>query len=57
MRVYLPAKFEVSPIIVTSFRQDVILHPPTSKKKNLKCPPRLGLLIEKKFCVKLLEIT
>ena len=36
MGVYLRAKFEVSSIILTSFRQGVILLPPTSKRTPKK---------------------
>ena len=36
MCVYLHAKFEVSSIILTSFRQGVILPPPTSKRTPKK---------------------
>ena len=46
MRVYLRAKFEVSSIILTSFRQGVILPPPPPtppQNEPLKSPPRLGL--------------
>ena len=50
MNVLVPAKFEVSSIILMSFRQGVILLPPkknkplkTTKNKPLKSPSRLGL--------------
>ena len=45
MCVYLGAKFQDPSIILTSFRQAVILHPPPSHLKTdlLKSPPRLGL--------------
>ena len=44
MGVYLHAKFEVCSIILTGFRQGVILSPPPSpQNKPLKRPPRLGL--------------
>ena len=45
MGVYLRAKFEVSSIIVTGFRQGVILAPPppTPQNEPLKSPFRLGL--------------
>ena len=46
MGVYLHAKFEVSSIILTSFRQGVeVILPPPSPPQNepLKSPPRLGL--------------
>ena len=44
MGVYLCAKFEVSSIILTSFRlgRGVIL-PPPPQNETLKSPPRLGL--------------
>ena len=45
MAVYLRAKIEVSSIILTSFRQGVILPPPPPPTQNelLKIPPTLGL--------------
>ena len=43
MGVYLRAKFEVSSIILTSFRQGVILPSPPPQNEPLKSPPRLGL--------------
>ena len=43
MGVYLRAKFEVSSIILTGFRQGVILTPPPPQNEPLKSPPRLGL--------------
>ena len=47
MGVYLHAKFEDSSIILTSFRQGVILPlsplPPPPQNKPLKSPPKLGL--------------
>ena len=46
MGVYLHAEFEVSSIILTSFRQGgrgVILTPPPPQLEPLKSPPRLGL--------------
>ena len=44
MGVYLRAKFEVSGIILTGFRQGVILPPPPPPQNEpLKSPPRLGL--------------
>ena len=45
MGVYLRAKFEVLSIILTGFRQGLILPPPPSPPQNepLKSPPRLGL--------------
>ena len=45
MRVYVRAKFEISCIIATSFRQGLILPspPPPAENEPLKSPPRLGL--------------
>ena len=44
MCVCLRAKFEVSSIILTSLRKEVILPPSTPpQNKPLKSPPRLGL--------------
>ena len=46
MDVYLRTKFEVSSIILSSFRQGVILlppPPPAPRNEPLKSPPRLGL--------------
>ena len=58
MCVYLRVKFVVSSIILTSFRQGVILHllpppPPRphyalSQGEPLKSPPRLGIIIIRK---------
>ena len=48
MGVYLRAEFEASSIILTSFRQGVILTPPhtqTPQNEPLKSPPRLGLIL------------
>ena len=45
MCVYLRTKFKVSTIILTSFRQGVILHSPPPQYELLKSPPRLGLRI------------
>ena len=42
MRVYLRTKFHVSSIILTGFRQGVVLPPPT-QRGPLKSPPRLRL--------------
>ena len=42
MSVYLRAKFEVSSIILTSFRHGGIV-PPPPQNEPLKSPPRLGL--------------
>ena len=47
MDVYLRAKFQVSSIILTSFRQGGHF---TQKKEPLKSPPRLGLSKEVKNC-------
>ena len=44
MGVYLPAKFKVSSIILTGFRQGVIL-PPSPQNEPLKSPPRSVLMI------------
>ena len=45
MGLYLRAKFEVSSMIVTRFRQGVILlPPPPPQSEPLKSPPRLGLI-------------
>ena len=41
MDVYLRAKFEVSSIILTSFRPPP--HPPSPQNEPLKTLPRLGL--------------
>ena len=41
--VYLRAKFEVSSIILTSFRQGGNFTPPPPQNESLKSPPRLGL--------------
>ena len=41
MSVYLRTQFEVSNVIVTSFRKRVIL--PQPPNQPLKSPPRLGL--------------
>ena len=41
--VYLRTKFQFSSIILTSFRQGVILPPSQPQNKPLKGPPRLGL--------------
>ena len=41
---YLRAKFEVSSVILTGFKQGVILPTPTSPQNEpLKSPPRLGI--------------
>ena len=42
MGAYLCAKFEVSSVILTGFRQGVILSPPP-QNEPLKSPLRLGL--------------
>ena len=44
MGVFLRAKFEASSIILTSFRQWVILPLPPPQNEHLKNPPRLGLI-------------
>ena len=43
MGVYLCAKFEVSSIILTGFRQGLIPPPPPPQNEPLKSPLRLGL--------------
>ena len=47
MALYLRAKFEVSSITLTCFRQGggggVILPPPSPQNESLNSPPRLGL--------------
>ena len=43
MGVYVPAKFNVSSMTVTGFRQGVIPPPRPPQNKTLKSPPRLGL--------------
>ena len=47
MSVYLRAKFEVSSIILTSFRHKGVggnfTHPPPPQNEPLKSRPRLGL--------------
>ena len=43
MGLYLRAKFHVSSIILTKFRQGVILPPPPPQNEPLKNPPKLGL--------------
>ena len=43
MCVYLRTKFQVSSIILRSFRQGVILPPLPAQYELLKSPPRLGL--------------
>ena len=40
--VYLRAKFQFSSIILTSFRQGVILPPPPPQNEPLKSPSRVG---------------
>ena len=50
MCVYLRAKFEVSSVILTSFRQGVEIctttpPPPPPQNEPLKSPPRLGLRV------------
>ena len=46
MYLYLLTKFQVSSIILTSFRQGVILTPLPLQNEPLKSPPRLRLNIE-----------
>ena len=41
--MYLHAKFEVSNVILTSFRQGGSLPHPKPQNEPLKSPPRLGL--------------
>ena len=61
MCVYLRTKFEVSRVILMSFRQGVILRmahsppPPPPKNKPLKTPPILGLKPMNELWVKLLN--
>ena len=43
MCVYLRTKFQVSSIILRSFRQGVILPPLPAQYELLRSPPRLGL--------------
>ena len=43
MAVYLRGKFEVSSLILTSFRQGGILPRPPPQNEPRKSPPRLGL--------------
>ena len=43
--VYLRTKFQVSSIILTSFRQGEGFYPPTPQNEPLKSPPRLGLML------------
>ena len=43
MSEYLRAKFEVCSVILTSFRQGVILPPAPPQNEPLKGPLRLGL--------------
>ena len=52
MDVYLRAKFEVSSIILTIFRQGVILRPSPPQNEPLKSPPRLGLTWKINFLFK-----
>ena len=49
MRVYLRTKFQVSSIILTSFRQGVNLPQPPPQNGPLKSPSRLGLISEAKL--------
>ena len=41
--VYLGTKFQVSSIILTSFRKGGVILPPITQNEPLKSPPRLGL--------------
>ena len=41
MGIYLRTKFQVSSIIITCFRQGVILHPPTTSKQIPKNPTHI----------------
>ena len=56
MCVYLPTKFQVFSIILTTFKKNrIILNPPPSNKHTpqnepLKCPPTLGLNSISKSC-------
>ena len=54
MDVYLRAKFEVSRIILTSFRQGVIL-PAPPQNELLKSPPRLGLTANPTNCLSVFD--
>ena len=45
MGVYLRGKYEVSGIILTGFRQGVILTPPPPQNEPPKTPTRVGLNI------------
>ena len=42
MCVYLRTKFQVSSIILTSFRQGGVILPPQPQNEPLKGPPTLG---------------
>ena len=44
MGVYLRAKFEVYSVILTGFKQGVVLPPSPPQDKPLKSPPGLGLM-------------
>ena len=60
MGVYLRAKFEVSSIILTSFRQGESPPPPT-QNAPLKIPPRSGLTqfqfkLHQPVCIKELNV-
>ena len=52
MSVYLRAKFEVSSILLTSFRQGLILPPPTHLKTNPKKPTQIRVKGDQKEFVK-----
>ena len=45
--VYLPTKFQVSSIILISFRRGNLTYPP--QNEPLKSPPRLGLNVRKSY--------
>ena len=44
MGVYLRTKFQISSVILTRFRQGIILPPFPPQDGPLKCPQRLGLM-------------
>ena len=56
MCVYVYTTFEVSSIILRSFRQGVILPPPPPQNKLLKRPSKLGLKLRTENCELSLEI-
>ena len=57
MGVYLRAKFEVSSIILTGFRQGVILPPTPPQNEPLKSPPRLRLTLKNSHLCKPLNLS